>query len=290
MYMALYSYKKAPIKVKDAVDNQYVTLRSEKSKQPLTVGAVISGTLSDLNHLLISSRVAGFFVPLLLILFGFSIIYKQVWPDIDQVLRQWAGYYDTESVSLVAGDYVERTKFLSNPGEGYFKKLASDANQAGDLLPDPIASSYNGTFKISIESLGLKNLPVIANVDSGGNESYLKALTKSMAHFKGTGLPISPVKNNFVVYGHSASGDYYERTHDIAASFTLLNKIKIGAIISVEMDGKTYQYRVNKSKIVQPDDVSIVVGTPGKRTLTLFTCFPNGNNAQRFVVVANPVE
>jgi sortase A len=92
-----------------------------------------------------------------------------------------------------------------------------------------------------------------------------------------------------VIYGHSSSGDYYERTHDIAGAFSVLNKIKIGAIIKIDMNGRVYEFRVIKSKIVQPDDVSIIIGTPGKRTLTLFTCFPNGNNTSRFVVVANPV-
>lgn len=288
--MALYSYKKAPIKLKNQNESQYVILRTEKTKEPLTMGALVSGAVNDFNHLLISSRVAGFFIPLILIVIGFFIIYKQVWPDVDQTLRLWAGYYDTESVALVAGDYVERSKYLSNPGSSYFKQLTSEADQAGDLLPDPIATGYKGSFKMSIDSLGLKNLPVRANVDSNGDESYLKILSNSMAHFKNTGLPISPVNNNIVIYGHSATGDYYERTHDIAASFTLLNKIKIGAIINIDMDGKTYQYRVIKSKIVQPNDISIIIGTPGKRTLTLFTCFPNGNNAQRFVVVANPVD
>jgi LPXTG-site transpeptidase (sortase) family protein len=55
------------------------------------------------------------------------------------------------------------------------------------------------------------------------------------------------------------------------------------------MEGKEYVYRVVKSKIVQPDDASIITGTRDKRTLTLFTCFPNGNSAQRFVAIANPV-
>jgi LPXTG-site transpeptidase (sortase) family protein len=288
--MPINSYKKAPVKVIYPDGKDYVELRAEKTNGKLTLGVLIGDIMHFFNNLLISSRVAGFFVPLLMILFGFSIIYKQVWPDIEQALKQFAGYYNTESIQLVAGDYVERSKYLSNPGAGYFTQLNKDASSASDLLPDPESAAFNGAFTISIESLGLKNLPVQANIDSGGGDGYLKVLEKSMAHFKGTGLPFSTVKNNIVVYGHSASGDYYERTHDIAASFTLLNKIKIGEIISIDISGKTYNFRVTKSKVVLPNEISIIIGTPGKKTLTLFTCFPNGNNAQRFVVVANPID
>jgi sortase A len=111
----------------------------------------------------------------------------------------------------------------------------------------------------------------------------------ALAHFQSTGLPISDVENNIVIYGHSSSGDYYERTKDIAGAFSRLNKIKVGDIVTLEMEGKTYNYRVIKTKIVEPYNTEIISGTPGKRTLTLFTCFPSGNNSQRFVAVANPI-
>lgn len=287
--MALITYKKAPIKVKAKEDRDYVEINTNQTHHKLTMGEVVSGIFHDLNNLIISSRIAGFFVPLILIIVGFFIIYKQVWPDIDQTIKQWGGYYDTESVSLVAGDYIERAKYLSNPGAGYFEQLSTSVSKSADLLPDPTSTDYTGTFKLSIDSLGLYNLRVTANVISSDGKYYQQALNGGLAHFKGTGLPISEVQNNIVVYGHSSSGDYYERTKDPTGAFSMLNKIKIGAIIKLEIDGKTYQYRVTKSKIVMPDDISVIIGTPGKRTLTLFTCFPNGNNAQRFIAVAVPV-
>ena len=85
--MALYSYRKAPIKVKPIEDKDYVRIKPQKTYHKLTVGDVVGGVLHDVNNLIISSRIAGFFVPLILILFGFIIIYKQVWPDVDQTLR-----------------------------------------------------------------------------------------------------------------------------------------------------------------------------------------------------------
>jgi LPXTG-site transpeptidase (sortase) family protein len=287
--MALYTYKKAPIRIQNKADRDYVEIHSSQGKKRLTIGELFSGAFHDLNNLIISSRIAGFFVPLILIVIGFIVIYKQIWPDIDQTLRQWAGYYNTESVELVAGDYIERSKYLSDPGSGYFKELAASASDTGNLVTDPVSAAYKTQFSLSIDSLGIYGLPVAPNIDSSNDQVYTAALSKGLGHFKGTSLPISEVNQNIVIYGHSASGDYYERTHDPIAAFSLLNKIKIGAIITIDIGGRSYDFRVVKSKVVQPNDISIIIGTPGRRTLTLFTCFPNGNNAQRFVVVANPI-
>lgn len=283
------SYKKAPVTYDSFVQTQEVEIEEPPKKQPITIGMVMSGMRNDLIDVLKRSKIAGFLVPLLLIIFGYSIIFNQVWPDIEQNIKLSQGYYDTEPVPLVAGDYFERVKYLSNPGSDYFKTISAEATQQHILKEDTISNNYSGIFKISIPSLELNNLPVKANVDSSQESIYRKALLTALAHFKGTSLPISDVENNIVIYGHSSSGDYYERTKDIAGAFSRLNKIKVGDIVSLQMEGKTYDYRIIKTKIVEPYNTEIISGTPGKRTLTLFTCFPNGNGSQRFVAVANPV-
>jgi len=283
------SYKKAPVTYNSFVQTQEVKIEEPPKKQPITIGMVVSGMRNDLVDVLKRSKIAGFLVPLLLIIFGYSIIFNQVWPDIEQNIKISQGYYDTEPVPLVAGDYFERTKYLSNPGSDYFKTISAEATQQHILKEDTLSNNYRGTFKISIPSLDLNNLPVTANVDSSQEVIYRKALLSALAHFKGTGLPISDVENNIVIYGHSSSGDYYERTKDIAGAFSRLNKIKVGDIVSLQMEGKTFDYRIVKTKIVEPYNTEIISGTLGKRTLTLFTCFPNGNSTQRFVAVANPI-
>jgi LPXTG-site transpeptidase (sortase) family protein len=106
---------------------------------------------------------------------------------------------------------------------------------------------------------------------------------------EGTGLPVSDVENNIVVYGHSANGDYFQRTQDPAGAFSRLQRIKFGDEITITMEGRTTKYKVSKTKIVNPDETSIITGPGGEQTLTLFTCFPNGNPSKRFVVIARPV-
>ena len=271
------------------VQSQEIEIEQPPKKQPITIGMVVSGIKNDLVDVLKRSKIAGFLVPLLLIIFGYSIIFNQVWPDIEQNIKLSQGYYDSEPVPLVAGDYYERAQYLSNPGSDYFKTISAEATQQHILQEDTVSNNYRGTFRISIPSLDLNNLPVTANVDSSQEAIYRKALLSALAHFKGTGLPISSVDNNIVIYGHSSSGDYYERTKDIAGAFSRLNKIKVGDTVTLQMEGTNYDFRIVKTKIVEPYNTEIISGTPGKRTLTLFTCFPNGNGSQRFVAVANPV-
>lgn len=292
--MALYSYRKiqTPEPQVDPAnyEQETIVLRQPPTKNDkLTIGKLLSGIKNDIIHLLIVSKVAGFVIPFLLILFGANIIFSQVWPEIEQQIKLSRGDYKSGTASLVEGEYIERSLYLSNPGSEYFKSINSSAAEKHILQPDPISADYRGRFTISIPSLGLNNLPVTANVDSSREESYQSALKTALAHFQGTGLPISSVNNNIVIYGHSSSGDYYERTKDIAGAFSRLNKIKIGDIVSINMDGKRFDFRITKSKIVEPDETEIITGITNKRTLTLFTCFPNGNNAQRFVAIGNPI-
>jgi len=301
--VAITSYKKAPVRYIPQEERvtpddpshdreivfEYTPQEIKRYKQGLTLWDIVAGFFKEFTDALIRSRVAGLLVPLILILFGVNIIYREVWPEVEQQVKYALGYYDVTTVPLVAGDYVERAQFLSNPGSQYFAELSEDAEDAHVLVPDPVSNNYSGRFSLSIDSLGLSNLPVTANVDSGVQEVYDSVLSTGLAHFDGTGLPISDIENNIVIYGHSSSGDYYERTGDIAGAFSLLNQIKIGDEIDVEIEGETHTYRVYKSKIVQPDDISIITGQKNTRTLTLFTCFPNGDSANRFVAIARPV-
>jgi LPXTG-site transpeptidase (sortase) family protein len=290
--MALYKYTKKPIELKEySYFEETIIVEDDhtSNKRRITLGDIIFGSIADFKQLLIQSRIAGIMIPILFIGLGVFLIYRQTWPEFEQYVKYSLGYYDIYSVPLVAGDYVDRANYLSDPGADYFRVLAAEAKSVDTLEPDPMSNNFKGTFKISIPSLGLNNLPVTANVESGVKEAYDAVLVNSLAHFKDTGLPISSVNNNIVIYGHSSTGDYWQRTRDIAGAFSMLNQIKVGDEITITMEGKEYKYRVSRSKIVQPNDISIVTGTPGERTLTLFTCFPNGNNAKRFVAVAKPI-
>jgi LPXTG-site transpeptidase (sortase) family protein len=97
------------------------------------------------------------------------------------------------------------------------------------------------------------------------------------------------VENNIVIYGHSASPNYGPKPTDPYVAFSFLPDIKVGDDIYIEMSGQEYHFKTYRNKIVEPNDTSIITGTKGNRTLTLFTCFPLGSNSQRFVSIAREV-
>ncbi len=289
--MALYSYKKVVTERQIRRDQKGSSLVFDKlPRERMTVGKVLSGMKHDFQDLLTTSKLASLAIPLILITTGGVLLYKQIAPEVDQRLKESTGYYEQGSVALVEGEFLStREQYLSNPGADYFQSLTQQALTQHIIKEDPVSNSYKGVFHLTIDSIGLKNLPVTANVESGVEEVYKTVLQTTLAHFKGTGLPVSDVENNIVVYGHSAAGDYFQRTGDNVAAFSKLAELKVGDEIRIEMEGKTYRYKVYKSKIVNPDDVSIINGTANEKTLTLFTCHPRGSNGKRLVVIAKPI-
>ena len=287
--MPIRKYSKAPIS-KSTSDEESFTF-DKAPKEEITIGNVTTGVKNDVRELLTTSKLASLLIPLILVSIGAFILYGQLKPAAEQRLKEATGYYDQGTVTLVEGDFLSaREQYLSNPGSEYFQSLTNQALSQKVLKEDPVSNNYKNTFYITVDSLGLNRLAVTPNVESGVEEVYQSVLQSTLAHFKGTGLPISDVENNIVIYGHSASGDYFSRTGDKVAAFSRLSELQIGDEVKVEMDGKTFKYKISKSKIVEPNDVSIINGSSDKQTLTLFTCYPNGSNGKRYVAVAKPIE
>jgi LPXTG-site transpeptidase (sortase) family protein len=290
--MPLYSYRKAPVKMRPDVDSYAAAQRVVASKRkPLTVGDVLVGAYNDFHKLMSTSKIAALIVPAVLVVTGVYIIYNQVWPTIVQTVQESTGYFDQNGAALVAGEYIEAKQRYSNPGAKYFADLKNNAQDHNLLFNDKKSLDYKNSFSISIPSLNLNDLKTSSNVDSSVEAVYDQLLGDGLAHFQGTSLPFSDLNSyNIVVYGHSSPGDYYQRTKDPAAAFSMLSQIRYGSEIIVKFEGKEYKYKFTKGKIVDANDLTILQGTKGQKQLTLFTCYPNGNNAKRFVAVARLVE
>lgn len=294
--MPLHSYTKQPIKKR----TRHYNTKQRNSKivldvqrEPMTLWKLLKGFKNDIKEILTTSRFAGTVIPAILIIYGLNLLLAQIIPTTTQYIQEKTGVLEQgKEISLVPDNFVTaKQSFLSNPGNVYFQQIQNTAKNARILEPDPKSNEYKGTFTLTIKDLGLENIRVNANTNSGVESIYDQVLESGLAHMDSTGLPISSIKNNIVIYGHSAGGDYYKRTGDPAASFTSLTDIKLGKEIDITIDGQDYKYKVSKTKIVDPTDLSIVAGEGHNnlQTLTLFTCYPAGNNSRRFVVTAIPV-
>lgn len=246
-----------------------------------------SEAINDIDNASKVSPIANVILPIVFIIAGGFFIFQQFKPEIQQKIRKQNGLLTQGTVSPVSDEYVSLSDYISNP-KG-LDDLTKNALSKHILQEDTQSLNFNEVFYISIPSLGMDRLPVAPNVDSSSESSYSQALEDSLAHFKYTGLPVSDVKNNIVVYGHSASPSFNPQRNDPVVAFSYLQELKVGDDIIIEIASQTYKFKMQRSKIVEPDDISIINGTPGKRTLTLFTCFPNGSNSKRYVAVAREV-
>jgi sortase A len=145
-----------------------------------------------------------------------------------------------------------------------------------------------GEMKLSIPRLKIQDMPVKINVNSYNEKDYMPILDYALAHFKGTSLPSYP--GNTFVYGHSTNELIARsRPNSPQVAFTFLNRVEIGDEISIELEGKIHRYALQRSRIVEPEDISPIFGNNSKETLTLMTCWPPGIGEKRLILVAEQI-
>jgi LPXTG-site transpeptidase (sortase) family protein len=268
--MSLYQYKKAP----------QSSINKDSTKNPITIATILDNLTQSINNRISQVKPISFIVPLIFIVCGTTILYSQAKPyAIHFIQAKFSDKLNQEIIPLVPESYEEiRASYIFDPGASYFSGLLHQ-DESSELNPE-----YEGIFYITIEKANINRTPITANVDSNEEKVYQKALSKGLAHFKGTYLPGGI--GNVLVYGHSAAGDYAEKNPtDNVTAFTRLFKLNIGDKITVDFNEIQYNYIVKKIKEVNPEDVEILTNSSGK-TLTLMTCSPPGLNSKRLVVTA----
>jgi LPXTG-site transpeptidase (sortase) family protein len=279
--MALYYYKKAPVKIKQ---EKKKTQRKQREHRPSpfpTVAQALDTVADPIIMKLSKIRPISMIFPMIFIISGVSILYSQVKPFAIHFLRtNFADTLDQEITPLVPESYEEiRANYISTLNSQYFSELLASTEDNTSSL------DFEGTFYLTIEDIKIFDAPVTANVDSTSEATYQDALGHGLAHFKGTKLPSEP--GNVLIYGHSAAGDYAEKNpQDVVTSFTRLFKLNIGDKIKININDEEISYIVKKVKEVNPEDVEILYSTKRQKTLTLMTCSPPGLSSNRLIVVA----
>ncbi len=126
------------------------------------------------------------------------------------------------------------------------------------------------------------NAKVIPEVDSQNSDIYQRALTKGVAHAKGTALPDE--NGNTFIFAHS-SADFFEATR-YNAVFYLLSKLEAGDEIYLFYQGKKYTYIVKEKKNAGAGEVSYLEKNTPEKQLTLMTCWPPGTTLKRLIIKA----
>lgn len=139
-------------------------------------------------------------------------------------------------------------------------------------------------YSLVIPEIGA-NSRIIANVDAGNEEEYLKSLQKGVAHAGGTAYPGEG--GHIFLFAHST--DYIWNVGSYNAVFYLLYKLEQGHEVNIFYKGQRYVYRVVDKKIVDPSEVEFLTRKTNKEFLTLQTCWPPGTAFKRLLVFATRV-
>ncbi|MFN7249292.1 MAG: class D sortase [Anaerobacillus sp.] len=126
-----------------------------------------------------------------------------------------------------------------------------------------------------IGRLHIPKLKISIPIYHGTNDDEL---IKGVGHVIGTAFPGE--NNNAVLSGHRDT------------VFQKLDEVTIGDILKVENNSEMLTYKVRKVRIVEADDLTVIVPKP-KATLTVSTCYPFtfvGPAKQRYVLVADLIE
>lgn len=92
----------------------------------------------------------------------------------------------------------------------------------------------------------------------------------------GTSFPSGGASTHTVVTAHSGIPS--------KTLFDDLHELKKGQLFIFTVDGEHLAYKVNRIKVIEPDDVSSLQIEPGKDLATLMTCTPIGQNSHRLLV------
>ncbi|MGE5836105.1 MAG: class D sortase [Acidobacteriota bacterium] len=161
-------------------------------------------------------------------------------------------------------------------GAASFQKTAVQTFEREEVAPAPADLSDRGSASVMARSgligrLEIPRLNVSVMVMEGDDDA---TLARAVGHLRETALPWEP--GNAVIAGHRDT------------FFRPLENVREGDEIRMTTTRGTFDYRVVRTDIVEPDDVSVLAPTP-IRSLTLLTCYPFvyvGSAPQRFIIHA----
>ncbi len=188
-----------------------------------------------------------------------------------RALAAWLGYFlewtllglGVGCLAIYAFETVEARKFQSE------QTAAFEHAARSQVAPARVAAGG------LVGMLDVPRLKLSTPVIEGDDDTTLE---RAVGHLPDTPLPWE--NGNSAIAGHRDG------------LFRPLKDLKVGDEIHFRSTRDEFIYKVTKTSIVQPDDVS-VLGPRSKNALTLITCYPFyyvGSAPKRFVVFAEQQE
>jgi LPXTG-site transpeptidase (sortase) family protein len=160
----------------------------------------------------------------------------------------------------------------------YISTQATSSNKV-DGVPNVVIPA-DTEFGIVVPKIGA-NTNVIADVDPFDSIAYQNALTRGVAHAKGTATTGNI--GNVFLFAHSS--DNFFNANRYNSIFYLLHRLEKGDTFEIYYKGERYEYEVSDKKIADPKDIQYMDQPKDEKVATLMTCWPPGTTLNRLIVV-----
>ncbi|TDM14933.1 class C sortase [Macrococcus bovicus] len=217
----------------------------------------------------------------LIFLIGLGIL---IYPMISAV------YYDYESGTEV-NDFNKEVELLSDKEIDSRIEKAKAYNESlngNEVLHDAYSQEEEAAGKREYakmlevhEKIGHVEIPRIHQdlpLYAGTTE---RVLQQGLGHLENTSLPVGGKSTHSVITGH--------RGLPGKKLFTDLDKMKVGDMIYVHNIKEILAYKVDRIKVIEPNDFSKLKIVNDKDQLTLLTCTPYMINSHRLIVTGHRV-
>lgn len=166
--------------------------------------------------------------------------------------------------------------------------LPKDSQQLSEILTENnerILIPKDTDFSILIPKIGASS-PIYSNIDPNNVKEFVPILEKGVAHAKGSVFP--GMQGTIYLFAHST--DNFWNIGRYNAVFYLLKDLSFGDEIVLFFENRRYNYAVTDSKIIDPEDVTLLTDSQkiGTQSLILQTCWPPGTTWKRLIVLAKP--
>lgn len=178
---------------------------------------------------------------------------------------------------------LANSKFIFINAKVFFTRNVIPQSTSAEVPEAPLLTSPD---VLLIPSLSIT--APIKYIEKKGEVVYQAALAEGVVHYPGTALPGE--LGNVYIFGHSSDVVWSRGAYKTV--FASLTQIKNGELIYVtDHTGQQYVYEVVETKVVAPNDLSVVSQFEKKeKYLSLQTSYPLGTALKRFVVLAKLLE
>ena len=171
----------------------------------------------------------------------------------------------------------EEIDVIKEAAKQYNEQLQK-AVSAGDTDSAVSYKDISGIEKV-IGYIVIPKIDVNLPIYSGTSKAVLK---KGVGHMEQTSYPLGGISTHCVLTGH--------RGLPSAVLFTDLDKVEIGDDFYLHVLDEVLAYKVDKIKVVEPDNGDDLEIVEGQDYCTLVTCTPYAVNSHRLLVRGTRVE